>query len=186
MGWAALAAALILFIYPPPWLLKRLRRFDALMDRTQAALTVPGPDGKPLPPLSAVVSVGSSCLVNAAYSLINDPALMEKAKPMLKGMLPDIAYAYGRGTAEAQAVPSNPGRDLINMRWGDRGGKLAKAAAAVPGLGGPAAKIQQLAQYAELAQQLAPLLQMFGGGGNGGQGAAPAAAGGSVAWRPPV
>lgn len=137
------------------------------LTQAKAALNVPGPDGKPLPPLQAAVSMGSSVLVNAAYALINDPELMARAKPLIMEALPAIASSL------AQAEPSNPGQALARKRW-DRGGAIPKVAK-VAGLG----KVGEMLEMAQAAKELMPLLQGFKGtGGPGAPG--PSGNGGNI------
>lgn len=188
MGWAALAVAILLFVYPPPWLSRRLKRIDATLAWLETVQRTPPErlaalagqalghtltmgiepvDGKPVPPAGVLNGI-----IEAHLGTVMDR--LEKKAPEWLPLL------VGGGAPQAQ--PSNPGRELVAMRWGDRGGKLAKAAGAIPALSGPAAKAQELMQYVQLYQQAKPIIDGLLGkaGGNGGQGAS-APSGGSHA-----
>lgn len=176
--------ALALYLVDRRVVRQTMREGMAFIQKAQAALNVPGADGKPLPPLQAAVSVGSSCLVNAAYALLSDPAIMEKAKPLLMEALPGIAEAYGRGAASAQCEPqASPGQQMAALRWGDRGGKLIKNAAKLPGIGGPMAKLQEWLPLVQAAKELGVLDKLLGGQAPAGGGpSAPMARGHSGSW----
>lgn len=151
-----------------------LEQLEPLLAKGKAALAVDGPDGKPLPPLQAAVSVGASCLVNAAYTLLEDPAIVAKAKPLIMEALPQIAEAYGRGQASGDGSVSSAASQMSKARWADRGGALkavGKVAGTIPGGSKMMGKVQDMLQLAQAAKELAPLIQQFTagkGGGNGG------------------
>jgi len=95
----------------------------AFMQKAKAALEVKDAKGNLVPPLQVVTSIATTAIANAAYTLMEDPEVTAKVKPLLLEALPLMAEGYARGSV----VEENPGVALNRKRWGDRGGAIPRA-----------------------------------------------------------
>jgi len=192
MGWAALAVAVLLFVYPPPWLTKRLRAFDNAFARVQTLTAqpdiLPKTVGEALrhayPPevvkgwlhdeLVWVLAEGGPGqeLVELGAETAGR-VVAEQAVGMLASMKkPEVANAMReKGLATRRNLPLAGGI-----------GKMATDAGLLDGLGGLASLLPPEAIQGLVAQFLSGMGSKGGNGGAVGYGQQQQAL---PAWRPP-
>ena len=172
IAWIALLAALLLYVVPPPWLRRQLRKLDHAAD----ALCTLSEHAKD--PVYAGQVLGHTLChgikrddggpvsVGMVLSLLIDkhgPELLAAIKPEL----PNLVAAFAGAQQAQQVTVRNPDGTIGPPRaqggW-SAAAKAAKAVAKTPA-GGP---LDKILPYIELFQQVKPLMDGMKGSGGGG------------------